>query len=203
MLIDTPQQISIPQNVISRFLKVSGDSYEEFVNVWRNEKASNVHDYPSPDPLLYGPCQTAYSTFIGFCDPEKDDNDRKGGLFGLYLTYSTQFSLPKFPVFISVVEFKWLQNIGNLSGECSLVFQKMVKENAFVFVPFQISIKTKDSLIPSPVVIHEPMLLSQVSGEKIEKTKSELKTNNNECVNELLSKYKKLLDEIRSDDNLN
>ena len=199
MILETPQQILIPQNTMKLFTQSQNNCFDGFVEVWRNNNSSNLHNFSSPRSLLFGPCQTAYSTFIGFCHPSKDEVEREGGVFGLFLTYSTQPHSPPFPIFISTKEFNWIKDISKISNESLSIFHTFLRKKSFCFIPIETSIFTPFINTPSPVVIDTKLFSNHVfqTTREITEKKRFVSKDFTEQIDEIENFYQNVMNEIK------
>lgn len=194
------KQIYMVQMMMKLFIDKGWGTFESFLEIWKDRKMSNIHYYVSFRHLIFGYCQTTISTFIGYCHPKKRSIEKKGGLFGLYLTYSTQFSQVPSPIQLSTSEFNWLKEIAKEFPECNQIFSSLVKRNAFCFVPNENAILTKFSEVPSSVMINEFLPLNDAF-KRLENIKDEnenYEEESNENFEELKDNYEQLIEELRS-----
>ncbi|OHT10102.1 hypothetical protein TRFO_20736 [Tritrichomonas foetus] len=197
------KHLSIVQQQMKLFVEKGWDTYESFADIWGNNQSTKIHKYVSPRPLLFGYYQAAYSTFLGYCSPEKTNIEKKGGLFGLYLTYSTQSAAEPSPILLSPAEFSWLKDIAREFKDCLSIFSYLIRNNGFVFVPHQTAIFTKIATNPPSFMIDEQVLLDDAF-KRLMKIYNEKNNDDNdineeeeeENFKEIQKRYADLIEEI-------
>lgn len=152
MLRPPHQQITIPQTIVQEYLKNGKRSFDAFLDAWKKQNGSYLHTLSSPRPLIYGPVQTAFATFLGFCSPSNQDITREAGVFGLYITFMTQ-SPANIPIFVTPDQFKWITEIAEDSQEVSSITTYLLDNNGFCFSAKDIAISTPFPHVTSPVVV--------------------------------------------------
>lgn len=193
------KQIYLVQKMMKLFLDKGWDNFESFIEIWKENNISKIHSYVSFRRLIFGSCQTSISTFIWYCHPTKKIIEKKGGLFGLYLTYKTQFLQVPSPIQISISEFGWLKEIAREFPDCNQIFSSLVKSNAFLFVPNDNVIETKFSEVPSTIMIDEFLPLNDAF-QRLEIIKGEnenYEEDSNENFEELERDYNQIMSELR------
>lgn len=185
------------------YVEKGWDTYESFLEIWTENNISQIHKFSSFRTIIFGTCQTAFSCFLGYCHSSKNDVERKGGIFGLYLTYCTQFNQIPSPILLSPCEFCWVKDIAKEFPDCNSIFSDLVKNSAFCFVPQSMAIFTKHAESPSPVMIDEYTPINDAFKRLApnEKARSEMDQNDQNDMNELdniKQQYLTLLTEIQS-----
>ena len=197
------EQISIVQNLMRDYVQIGWSTFDKFIELWEKNDTIKIHSIDSFRSFIFGPLQTAYSTFIGFCNPNRTNVERKGGLFGLYVSYSTQFASDPAPILMSPKEFKWLKGIAAEFEDCKSMFSHLFRLNAFCFVPNDTAINTKYADCPPPVMVDEYVpfndAFKRLAKEKFQKKKEigndeELEQE----IKETKDQYDKLYQELTS-----
>lgn len=196
----TYKQIYMVQVMMKQFIDKGWDTFDSFCKIWKENNISKIHSYTSFRQLIFGYCQTSISTFIGYCHPKKTAIEQKGGLFGLYLIYSTQFSQVPSPIQLSTLEFTWLKEIAKKFEDCNKIFSSLINSNAFCFVPNENAIFTKYPEAPSHIMIDEFLPLNDAF-KRLENIKDEnenYEEESNENFKELENDYKLIMEELKS-----
>lgn len=200
-VIRTDVQIEVAQRVLQAFVDEGSGAYESFIKCWEDAGGMKIHQGSSPRSLQYGHLQTAYSTFIGFCSPKRSYVEKRAGIFGLYITYSTQFCQHPSPILISASEMKDIVSFCKEEGQeiCASIINKLLCSDSICFSPFPVRIESPDARFPSPVAVNERMIsdsVFEVSKEvNEEKRAGEVEEDN---LDSLMDEYQTLLDQIKS-----
>lgn len=194
------KQIYLAQTMMKLFVEKGWDTFESFLEIWKNNNISKLHSFGSFRQFIFGSCQTSISTFIGYCYPKKTIIEKKGGFFGIYLTYSTQFCQVPSPIQISTLEFGWIKEIAREFSDCNQIFSFLLRSEAFCFVPNQVAILTKFTDSQSPIMIDEFLPLSDAFKrlENLKEDKRDYEEDSNESIKDIKEDYNKLMDELRS-----
>lgn len=194
-------QIEVAQRVLQAFIAEGSDTYDAFIRCWEDSDGVKIHEGSSPRSLQYGHLQTAYSTFIGFCSPSRSNIEKRGGIFGLYLTYSTQFCQHPSPILISASEMKDITSFCKEEGQqiCAAIINKLLCNDSICFSPFPVAIETPDARFPSPVVVNERMIFDSVfeASREVSEEKRPIDVEDND-IDALMDEYHSILDQIRS-----
>jgi hypothetical protein len=165
-------QIRMTQETVKAFVGKGVDTFESFLSCWAENDSSQIHAGSSPRPLVFSPCQTCYSTFLGFCRPEKRDLEKRAGVFGLYVANATQFCAYPAPILVSAQEMNHVLEFCRSDVECASIISYLLNSGRVIFSSFPVAIETKAALHPPAAVVDDRIasnklfVTSRESGER-------------------------------------
>lgn len=186
------------QQIVKEFLDSGGTTFDDFLTVWKNNNGSKIHSLDSPRPLVFGRCQSAFSTFVGLIVYKKQEEYILSGFFGLYLTYRTQNLQVLEPILVTAQEYSIIISKSSLNQITKSIIQYLSNQNAFVITAKSYAIVTPNPRIPPKFVNNERPAyykIEETKAEKIHRAASKAIELSDDTT-ELEAEYGNVMDEI-------
>ena len=162
-------QIYLAQSIVQKFVSKRNPDFNSFIEVWKDLNANQIHSLPSPRPLLFGRCQTAYQTFLGFILSKKNELDIIAGLYGIYFLFETQNLPIKEPILITPDQLIVISNKIQKIKCLHAIFKFLLQSKAFLFSGISYEITTQFTEFPPQTVPIERPPFTKIMETKKEK----------------------------------
>jgi hypothetical protein len=146
-------QIATAQQIMQSFVCKYDGTFGSFVESWTDANGSRIHSGASSRPLLLGPLQTAFSTFLGYCRAGGRDIEKRGAIFGLYLLASTQFAQYPAPVLLSPMEMRTVADFCREDLECASMVAGLLNRGLIAFSAVPTATRTRSAERPPAAVV--------------------------------------------------
>ena len=162
-------QTYLAQTIVKNFVLKKNPDFNFFLQIWRDLDGTKIHSLPSPRPLVFGRCQAAYQTFLGFILYKKNEIEIISGFYGIYVLYETQNLPIKENILITSDEFLVLSQKIREINVLHPIFKHLVQSKAFVFSAMSYAIPTQFTEYPPEVVPCDRPQYSKIMETKKEK----------------------------------
>ena len=192
-------QIEVAQRVMKAFLESKSDTFASFATSWEQEHGHAIRTGASPQPLLYGDVQTAFSTFIGFSGPSYSPKENRGCIFGLYILRTTDPS-PHAPlILISARELRQIAIFcrNPEESEARSILSHLLRTGSVCFSAVDVAIHSPRDLVVSPAVVDERNVTSGIF-ETSRGDAEEKRAVEDENVDGVYERYEALMRKITS-----
>lgn len=194
--------------IVNKFREIKGQCFEDFEQCWRVFGGSMIHSKFLHRGNIFGKCQAAYQSFLGYSDVNLSEYDRKSCIYGLYLTYYTQCTSKPDPILITVDEMENLLTVSKITIETENILRHLVKNECFCFSVLSYRIKPpkygvpllfSDDTIPAFALID----MKRKNREKLDRDRCELSDLDSDVgARELIEGYNELLGKIFEEEDI-
>ena len=166
---NTYTQTYLVQSIVKCFVQKKNPDFQSFLQIWRDLNGVRIHSLTSPRNLVFGRCQAAYQTFLGYILYKKNEIEIIAGLYGIYIIYETQNLPIKEGILITSDEYVVISQKIKEIDALHPIYKYLVQSSAFVFSAISYAIPTQFTEYPPQVVSSERPQYTLIMESKKEK----------------------------------